>query len=134
MKSFHALPTAEREREIMRIEPDSPLRQIIGEKLSAIVFVLDYYQLQFDGSMLNVMTPITVIAGGRTTKSGDDQFRNHICDQIAKVTKGIEIVESQYLAIVLQDNSELRVSLRPEDYPGPEAVYFSGLNNEMVVI
>jgi len=80
------------------------------------------------------MAPITVISGGRTTKSGDDQFRNHICDQIAKVAKGIEIVESQYLAIVFQDNSELRVSLRPEDYTGPEAVSFNGLNNEMVVI
>lgn len=94
------------------------------------MFVLDYYQLQFDGPTLTVMTPITVIAEERTTKSGDDQFR----DQIAKVAKGIEITESQYLAIVLQDNSQLRVSLRPEEYPGPEAVYFNGQNNEMVVI
>jgi hypothetical protein len=118
----------------MRTEPNSPLRQIIGEKLSAVVFVLDYYQLQFDGPVLTVMTAITVISDERMTKSGDDQFRNHICDQIAKVVKGIDIVERKYLSIVLQDNSELRVSIRPRDYPGPEAVYFDGLNNEKVVI
>lgn len=118
----------------MRIKSDSPLRQIIGEKLSAVVFVLDYYQLQFDGPAFSIMTPITVIADGRTTKSGDDQFRNHICDQIAKVAKDLEIIENQYFAIILQDNSELRVSLRPEDYQGPEAVNFNGLNNECVVI
>lgn len=28
---------------------DEYFNQIVGEKLSAVVFVLDYYQLQFDG-------------------------------------------------------------------------------------
>jgi hypothetical protein len=59
---------------------------IVGEKLSAITFVLDYWQLQFDGPAINALTRLQVSANnGIVLSDGDDQFRNLICGQIGKV-------------------------------------------------
>ena len=36
------------------------LDEIAGAQLSAITFVMDYYQFHFDGPVFNVLTPVTV--------------------------------------------------------------------------
>ena len=58
--------------------------EIVGAKLSAITFVMDYYQFHFDGPMFNVLTPVMVDSESGRAVTGDDQFRNLICGQIAK--------------------------------------------------
>ena len=118
----------------MKIETEHPFHQIVGEKLSAVTFVLDYYQLQFDGPTFNVMTPITVISDELTTKSGNNQFRNHLCEQIGKIVKVLELIDGQFLSIQFEDDTEVQLSLSPSDYQGSEALYFNGLNKEMIVI
>ena len=80
------------------------------------------------------MTPVTVMANKQKYKTGDDQFRNHICGQIGKIVNWVEIIEELYLAITFEDESEVHFSILPDDYQGPEAIYFNGLNNEMIVI
>jgi hypothetical protein len=49
---------------------------IVGEKLSAITFVMDYWRLQFDGPTINALTRVQVSANGNVLRGGDDQFRN----------------------------------------------------------
>ena len=102
------------------------LNQIVGERLTAITFVLDYYQFQFDGPMFNVLTPVSVASAAGRAVSGDDQFRNLVCGQIAKVVRSASVQEGDAIVVTFEDGSEVRFSLKQEDYPGPEAVIFYG--------
>jgi len=107
--------------------------RIVGEKLSAITFVLDYWQFQFDGPSFNALTRVTVRANGATARDGDDQFRNPICGQIGKVVAEVTLVESDAFTIVFGDRSSISISLKSEDYVEPEAVVFYS-SNQIVVI
>ena len=102
------------------------LDEIIGEKLSAVVFVMDYYQFEFDGPKFNVFTPVEVVSPSGRAVTGDDQFRNLVCRQIAKVVRGVEVRSGEALVVSFEDASVLRFSLKASDYPGPEAVLFLG--------
>ena len=100
---------------------------IVGEKLSAIVFVMDYWQLQFDGPTINVFTRLAVHSSDSVVRDGDDQFRNRICEQIAKIVTGVKLAEREALIVTFEDQSSISISLKPEDYSGPEAALVSGL-------
>jgi hypothetical protein len=79
-------------------EPSKPFEAIVGEKLSAITFVLDYWQLQFDGLTINALSRLEVSAG----------------------------VQPEAFTITFEDRSSIKISLRWEDYRGPEAMMFYG--------
>jgi hypothetical protein len=111
-----------------------PFQQIVGEHLSAVTFVQDYLQLQFDGPTLNALTAVTVTSPDEHAKSGDDQFRNLLCSCITKQVLGVEVREREALHIRLADGFSVSVSLRDEDYRCPEAVTFHGTKDEIVVI
>jgi hypothetical protein len=101
-------------------------KSLIGEKLSAIAFVLDYWQLQFDGPSLNALTRLEVSANGIVFRDGDDQFRNVICGQIGKIVHQVEFVQPKAFTIIFEDRSSISVSLKWQDYRGPEAMIFYG--------
>jgi hypothetical protein len=108
--------------------------QVIGEKLSAVVFVLDYHQLQFDGPSFTILNPITVTSGSSGVAAGADQFRNRLCEQITKIVRRVECNEGDALTIEFEDNSSISVSLKDKDYSGPEAVIFRGHGDLCVAI
>ncbi|MDO8399665.1 MAG: hypothetical protein Q7T45_17775 [Bradyrhizobium sp.] len=97
---------------------------IVGEKLSAITFVMDYWQLQFDGPTINALTRVQVSADGSVLRDGDDQFRNLICGQIGKIVAEVAIANSESFAITFEDRSSISISLKAEDFVGPEAIVF----------
>ena len=80
-----------------------PFQQIVGEQLSAVTFVQDYLQLQFDGPSLNALTVVTVASPGGQAKSGEDQFRNLLCSCITRQVLGVEVREHEALHIRLAD-------------------------------
>src|SRR6266576_5035683 len=91
-----------------------PSQQIVGEQLSGVTFVMDYLQLQFNPPpTINAYTPVTVSMGGRTCISGDDQFRNRLCDQITKIVKSVVIKDEEAFVITFEDGSMISISLRP---------------------
>ncbi len=102
------------------------LDEIVGATLSAITFVSDYYQFQFNGPMFNVLTPVTVDSESGRAITGDDQFRNLVCGQIGRIVRKVTVREGEAIVIRFQDESEVRFSLNESDYPGPEAVIFFG--------
>ena len=112
----------------------SYLNQIVGEKLSAVVFVMDYHQLQFDGPSFTILNPITVTSGGSSVSTGDDQFRNRLCEQIAKVVKRAACTDGDSLIVEFEDDSTISISLKAEDYTVPEAIIFRGNDDEWDVI
>ena len=109
--------------------------QLIGQRLSGIVFVLDYLQFQFDPPpILSVYTPVSVQFEGACFRSGDDQFRNKICTQITKVVLKIQIKASEALVITFTDGSAIFVSLKPSDCAGRDIIDFRGRKNEIYSI
>jgi hypothetical protein len=110
-------------------------KQIVGEQLSGVTFVMDYLQLQFNPPpTINAYTPVTVTCDGSTCVSGDDQFRNRLCGQITKIVKSVVVKEEEAFIITFEDASVISISLLSSDYVGPEALEFIGRDNVWVVI
>ena len=110
-------------------------QQIVGEQLSGVTFVMSYIQLQFNPPpMINVYTPVTVFSHGEFVRSGDDQFRNRLCEQITKIVESVGVVPGDALKITFQDASVIAASLKEADYPGAEAIYFQGRERKWDVI
>ena len=106
------------------------LQQLIGEQLSSVTFVMDYFQLHFDGPFINVTSDLTTVRlGSEISKSWDDRFRNMLCGQIQKIVRSVRIIEDQSLTIKFEEDSEIIVSLKPEDQSGPEAIYYAGFED-----
>ena len=96
---------------------------IAGEKLSSVTFVLDYWQLDFDGHGFSVYTWLSVHRDGKTVRSGASGFRDGLCERIAKVVKTAKSSDG-VLTITFEDNSVICAFARNEDYTGPEAIQF----------
>ncbi len=102
------------------------LSQISGSILSSVEFVLDYLQLKFDGPTLTTYTQPSVSIGGKTISWGQSCYRDALCDRIGIRVVRTNIIDSVELTIDFEDAAVFTVSLRPEDYRGIEAVYFTG--------
>lgn len=109
-------------------------RKIEGEQLGAVTFVQDYLQLHFDGPYINVYVPMGVSVGGVTTQSGSVQFRNALCGQIAKRVRKVSFQEAESLNLSFDDGSQIAISLRAEDYSGPEALSAHGFGEVEIVV
>jgi len=103
--------------------------ELVDEQLSAVTFVQDYLQLWFDGPGINVTNPLTVTTTAETITSWDRGFRDVLCGQIAKVVSCVTRRPDLSLIIEFRDGSSLSISLRKEDYTGPEAYYAHGFKN-----
>jgi hypothetical protein len=111
-----------------------PLQDIVGQDLSAVTFVRDYIQLQFDGPLMNVMTPLSVVSAALNSRSGDENFRNVLCDQISKLVVSVRADEGDALTITFSDASSIAISLKREDYVGLEAVVVYGRDSRLAVL
>ncbi len=121
------------------IDASSPdhdvFQQIVGEQLSGVTFVMDYIQLQFNPPpTINVLTPVTVFSHGEFVRSGDDQFRNRLCEQITKIVRSVSVIPGDAVKIAFEDASVVAASLKESDYRGPEAICFLGRANRLDVI
>lgn len=108
-------------------------QQLEGEQLAAVTFVQDYIQLHFDGPCINVYAPIVVEIAGAAIRSGELEFRNALCEQIAKTIQSVFWKETEALRLTFADGSRIVVSLRAGDYPGPEALYAHGFGEAPAV-
>jgi hypothetical protein len=111
-----------------------PFEAIVSEKLSAITFVLDYWQLHFDGPTINALSRMEVSVHGVVLRDEHDQFRNLICGQIGKLVADVVLVQSEACTIIFVDKSSIKISLKQEDYRGPEAMIFYGSNHSTWVV
>lgn len=92
---------------------ESALQEIVGEKLSAVTFVMDYVQLAFDGPMINAYTWPTVHVGSHAFRRSDPAYRDELCARIA-----IQVVAARArdaIEITFADGSTIRISLRANE-------------------
>ena len=101
------------------------LKVLLGEKLSSVTFVLDYWQLDFDGQGITIFSSISVKTENELTRDGDPHFRDRLCEQIGKIVKSAEVNELA-VVVVFKDSCSIEISFREEDYQGPEAFMFCG--------
>ena len=114
----------------MNVNTDPLFDELVGEQLSAVTFVQDYFQLWFDGPGINVNSPCTVKAEGIEITSWNPGFRDSACNQIGKLVKEVIVHEGEFISIVFRDGSSISISLRPEDYSTPEAIYAHGFKDD----
>lgn len=104
-------------------------KELIGKQLSAVTFVQDYLQLWFDGPGINVISPLTVTTPNVSIENGNAGFRDLLCEQITKIVADVERLPGDALIIIFQDKVSLSISLRENNYRGPEACYAHGFRD-----
>jgi hypothetical protein len=110
-------------------------QHVVGRRLSAVTFILDYIQLQFDPPpTINALTPVTVRSGDRRAISGEETFRNLLCEQIPKTVRSVSLIDGEALIISFEDSSSISLSLRKQDYVVPEAINVYGRDHLCIVI
>lgn len=108
---------------------------LIGQELSAVVFVRDYLQLQFDGPGLSIHSArVTAVVDGKTATFGEAPFANIILSLIGQVVRNVQCEREQEFRISFTNGSRIVVSLRPEDYRGPEVLEFRDRDGRTAVI
>jgi hypothetical protein len=111
------------------------LEQLSRRRLHAVTFILDYVQFQFDPPLtINAFTRVSVRPNDGTRRGYDDnELRNLLCAQISKVVGLVIIRDSKSFDLTFDGGSGISISLRPEDYIGPEAVAIKGDDYSLVL-
>jgi len=99
------------------------LAKLAGEELSAVTFVRDYVQLEFDGPCLNAYTAPAVTHGSESLSLGQPGYRDVLCGQIGGRVECTK-VDDQRVSIIFANGVVVSISLRDDDYRGPEALEF----------
>lgn len=97
---------------------------LVGQKLGAITFIHDYWQLHFDDSILTVESRLTVAAETLRYRDGDAGFRDVLCKQVGATVHSAALTPT-HLLITFENDGRIEASIRDEDYRGPEALKFS---------
>jgi hypothetical protein len=105
-------------------ESENPLGSLVGQELSGVVFVRDYIQLQFDDRGLTAVTLPTVVSKGGTYLSGMPGYRDSLCERIGHIVVDARMREDEGIELKFDDESVIAISLKREDYIGPEAAIF----------
>lgn len=99
------------------------LGRLMGSELSAVTFVRDYVQLAFDGPNINAHTPPVVTCGSQSVSAGQPDYHDSLCRQIGCVVERTAI-DDQQVSIVFENGATVSISLRNDDYRGPEVLEF----------
>ncbi|MCC3159454.1 hypothetical protein LJ737_19590 [Hymenobacter sp. 15J16-1T3B] len=99
---------------------------LADRKLSAVVFVQDYLQLQFDGDTMTLYAWPTFLLPQGICSFGDVAYRNELCSFITRIVQRVELLEQQCLTLYFKGtNDVIRIPLDT----GREAVYFTEYDN-----
>ena len=102
----------------------SLLNVLIGNQLVSVTFVMDYIQLRFDGPQISAYTLPSVVIDRKRTSANQEAFKDKLCSFISQKVNNVYLVEGAVLTITFENGNLIEVSLKPEDYIGPEAVMF----------
>ena len=100
------------------------LRELQGRDLSSVEFVMDYVQFYFGGPCLTAHIPPSVTTAlGHTLVPDKQCYRDALCERIGVKVRDTE-ADATGVAINFEDGAIFRISLREQDYRGPEALEF----------
>jgi hypothetical protein len=101
----------------------SVLECLQGRALSAVTFVQDYIQLQFDGALLSAYVWPCVQTSEKATDAGQPGYRDLLCEQIGKIVRRT-LDEPDKRILIVFDDAQIEINLEQEGRVGPEAAIF----------
>jgi hypothetical protein len=104
------------------------LSSLIGEQLSAVIFVVDYLQFDFNGSRLTVFSRPVVEIRGHRERFPEHGSRDALCSLIQQEVTGASTRDGDSIEIIFRSGAHLLISVKPGTYDGPEAATFSHPN------
>jgi hypothetical protein len=109
-----------------RVNLATALLSLVGEQLSSVVFVMDYVQLCFASRCLTVYCNAHQVTKAHVSISwGNPGYRDALCGLIAHKVKKTNVLSDESISFNFDDESVWSMSLRKEDYRGPEAFQFT---------
>jgi hypothetical protein len=109
------------------------ISEITGRSLSAVVFVQDHVQFQFDGPCLTALTLPVFTTATTVLLPGSAAWRDGLCSAIGVEVASVRVTDEE-LRIEFANSASIAVSLRDEDYTGPEAINYEALDGRMLVV
>jgi hypothetical protein len=101
--------------------PANHLNRLVGNDLSSVEFVRDYFQLRFNGPTLNVTTKATLVNERGTSTFPEATF---ITETVGLIGSHVVNTSEDASAVTIQfDRGRLAMSLNPNDFD-VEALYF----------
>jgi hypothetical protein len=95
------------------------LSELVGESLSSVVFVLDYLQLDFNGSRFTSWVWPDVRIGAESLAFGDRGYRDALCAFIDHEVMSAD--ETQAAGLVIRFGlGSISTNPRAHEVPGPE--------------
>ena len=101
-----------------------------GRLLSAVAFVQDYVQLQFDGPLITLLEWPEVHINGLVVVSGKPGYRDALCTLIGKVVESAFVRPGDQLRITFTGAAPIFVVLRLMPCVNEETVIFTNGNSE----
>jgi hypothetical protein len=114
-----------------QVEKES-LKIIQKRQLSAVTFIMDYLEIQFDGDTLTIFTSPSIFDEIGSIKWLTPGFRDRICGFITKVVKIVDIFESE-IFIEFEDMSTIIIPLTGS-YPGEAVIFTYGIKRNLWVL
>ncbi len=103
---------------------EDPLHILVGQELSAVVFLEDYVQLRFNERFFNAYVYPLIDVGLIKLRHTDTQYAKTLHACIGEVVCAAGLIESQEIRMLFANEVGITISLRPEDHEGPEAAEF----------
>lgn len=97
------------------------LEVLRGTRLNAIVFVLDYLQIQFETGLATFLEYPNVTLRENTYAFGDDGYRNVLCEFISDIVSSVDYKQDTSFCLNFE-KGKIHISLAPERYNLPEMV------------
>ncbi len=72
---------------------------LTGEMLSAVTFVNDYIQLDFNGQGFEIYCPIVIHSQEGVVRLSEDGFRDRLCSLIDKTVRSVTVSETAVLEL-----------------------------------
>ena len=98
------------------------LRSLANKELTAVCFVLDYVNLQFEDAFLTVLVSLYVQVGEVKLEKSDAGYRDMLCERIQQKVVAASDTEGQEVRVSFEDGSVIGVPLTVGEFNGREAV------------
>jgi hypothetical protein len=101
---------------------------IEGVEMTSVIFIRDYIQLVFEGindtAILTTYTLPTVYNNNVSYSIDIKGYRDELCSLINQKVEKVLLLEKKAIRLIFEQNTVIEISLREQDYDGPEAAMF----------
>lgn len=109
-----------------------PLEALKNKSLSAVIFILDYLQIQFDSAVITFLIYPKVEMGNKHFSFGESEYRNKICELIGETISDVIFSQDNLFCLDFGEG-KIYCSIAPEDYISPEMVIVDDGNGNTIV-